>query len=494
MPRPALWIDAVRPRGERWAGDVAVDEGDIADELPQEQRGGDGTAPAIPRVLEVGDVALELVLEVFQERKLPELLARALGRRPEGIRELIAGGEEAGAVVPQRHDTSAGERRVVDDDIGLELPRVREAIRQDEPSFGVGVDDLDGLPVQRAEDVGRTVGARVRHVFRAPDDEVDLDVGLGGSYGRDQADDVRRAGHVGLHVAHAGSGLDTKPTGVEGDALPHEDDLLLGLFRRRVDDVGEVRLVHAALPDRDEELHPSADEALHVQHGALEAVILGDFGGGVGKRSGSELVRGLVLQVAGDADPPGDGGAQVHCALIGDARLLLAADGDGNSQELLLGPPVTGEILAEAVSAEHESLGERAEVVPGHGLGDGHAQAGRFLGEGSARGDGPEHPDRRLGDRLFRSQPEEHDLGHGDATQGGDGEALLPLSLELLGLDELGEASAQRPVQRGDDGVVGNVALEHADDEEVGLDFEGVRGSELKLLRHGGGQGSRHEL
>ena len=79
---------------------------------------------------------------------------------------------------PSATTNGAGQRGHVDDDRGLEAPRVVERIAQDEAAFGVGVEDLDGETGGAGDDVARLDGAAVRHVFA----------------GGHEADDVAAAG------------------------------------------------------------------------------------------------------------------------------------------------------------------------------------------------------------------------------------------------------------------------------------------------------------
>src|SRR5207244_11485654 len=61
---------------ERGARDVEVRPRKGARELLDEEAGGDRAAVAAARVVEVGDVALELLLVLVDERQLPHALAR----------------------------------------------------------------------------------------------------------------------------------------------------------------------------------------------------------------------------------------------------------------------------------------------------------------------------------------------------------------------------------------------------------------------------------
>src|SRR5438876_9218732 len=66
------------------AGDVEVCPDRVARELAEEGRGRDGAAGAPAGVLQVGHVALDLLVVIFPERQLPRALAALLA----GVLEL----------------------------------------------------------------------------------------------------------------------------------------------------------------------------------------------------------------------------------------------------------------------------------------------------------------------------------------------------------------------------------------------------------------------
>src|SRR5689334_21224109 len=74
--RGALRMDAVRPLDEGRAGDVEMRPLAPPDELAQEERRADRAAVGLAGVLEVGDVALQRVAEIFHERQAPHRLTR----------------------------------------------------------------------------------------------------------------------------------------------------------------------------------------------------------------------------------------------------------------------------------------------------------------------------------------------------------------------------------------------------------------------------------
>ena len=58
--------------------------------------------------------------------------------------------EQPAGRLAERDDARAGQRRDVDQMRRAELPRVPEAVAEDQAAFGVGVDDLDGLARRRS--------------------------------------------------------------------------------------------------------------------------------------------------------------------------------------------------------------------------------------------------------------------------------------------------------------------------------------------------------
>src|SRR5271165_5196227 len=102
---------ALHPRtrsiGGSGAGDVAMNPSRVADELTKEQRRGDRTAVAVAGLLQVGDVALDLLAEVFEKRHAPHLFARLLQRRPELARPVFVAGVPTRARRAKGHDACA---------------------------------------------------------------------------------------------------------------------------------------------------------------------------------------------------------------------------------------------------------------------------------------------------------------------------------------------------------------------------------------------------
>ena len=124
--------------------------------------------------------------------------------------------------MPERHHARAGERGQVDDGVGLELRRQRQAVGEHEPALGVGVEHLDGPAVADGEHVAGLGGPAPGHVLgrgrdgRHPHPHPEL------AARRHRGQHRGGPAHVGLHGDHAVGGLERQPTGVEGDALAHE--------------------------------------------------------------------------------------------------------------------------------------------------------------------------------------------------------------------------------------------------------------------------------
>ena len=122
VTRRPLGVPADGPVGRRGAGDVRVDPVlRLADELAEEERGRDRSAPAIARVLQVGDVALQLLLQLLEERHAPHLLARLLHRGGELLGGLLVGSRTSPSRCCRARRPCARERRVVDEEVGLQL-------------------------------------------------------------------------------------------------------------------------------------------------------------------------------------------------------------------------------------------------------------------------------------------------------------------------------------------------------------------------------------
>src|SRR5262249_60418580 len=110
---------------------------------------------AAARVHPGRDLAPDLLAVVVEERHRPYAIAGAVRHAAHRVDPRLGVAEQPARVLAQRDDDGAGERRDVDEVRRAEPPRVPEAVAQNEPAFGVGLDDLDGLPRCALPDVAR---------------------------------------------------------------------------------------------------------------------------------------------------------------------------------------------------------------------------------------------------------------------------------------------------------------------------------------------------
>ena len=220
----------------------------LADELPEEQAGGEHAAVAVALVGEVGRRGLELGAQRLGQRHRPGVLAGGVGGGQDRGAEAVVVAHDGGDLPAERDDLGAGEGGDVDDPVGVLLAGEADAVAEHHPALGVGVEDLDAGAVAHDDDVARALRGAARHVLGEAEVAGDRDgqVELGG--GEDRPGDRGRARHVALHRDHAGGRLDVEAAAVEGDALAderHRRPRAGGGPRHRDD----PRRVHRALPD-----------------------------------------------------------------------------------------------------------------------------------------------------------------------------------------------------------------------------------------------------
>ena len=75
----------------------------------------------------------------------------------------------------QRDNDGAGERGGIDNVGAAELLRVRNGVDQDEAAFRIGVQDLNGFPGHRSNDVAGSLGFAAGHIFNGRHDARDGD-------------------------------------------------------------------------------------------------------------------------------------------------------------------------------------------------------------------------------------------------------------------------------------------------------------------------------
>ena len=235
--------------------------------------------------------------------------------------------------------------------------RVVQRVGEHEAPFGVGVDDLDRLPVRGAQDVAGPVRVAVLHVLGRRDDGED-------AHGQAELGDRRRRlDHRARRrtcrpscPACAAAGLSEMPPESNVIALPTRPSVGASAGAGRVvaqDD--QLRLLGAARRDGGERAHalsldPVAAVRLdgEVRRGEVERVL--------GERDRGELVRRQVREVAGAR----------RCAPRSTAwRSASGCSAASTSSASTTLGPVRVAALAQArvVGAERRALDERAHLV-----------------------------------------------------------------------------------------------------------------------------------
>ena len=447
MTGAALGVPAADAIAHGGSCDIAMNPVlDVADELAEEERRADRAAPAIAGVLEIRGVALELVFEILEKRQAPHLLAAAA----DGGLELLGGRVirrvPARAGVAEGDDAGAGERRVVDEEIGLERSRVGEGVGEDQTSLGVGVDDLDALAVERRPHVAGAVRVAVGHVLGGGKDAVHLDVRLEARDDLHETDDVRRSAHVVLHLAHARGGLDRDAAGVERDALAHHHDAAaIGAVSRG--DVGKVhhtRFMLAALADGLEQAHAALLDLAVVEDLDLEVLFLRHQLRRGGEGFGEKDVRRLVGQIAREVDAGGDDLTEIDASLRVGRE--IGGEADGHLRELRLRLAIAGHVLGEAIGAHLQAFDDLAEAAL-EAVRQTEHEALRLVGVGGAgglRGERADVAGAELGDVAETDQDESIGL---HAAERRHRDLLVLLAFELLLFEEAAERSPERAIE-----------------------------------------------
>ena len=111
----------------------------------QELGRSDCAAVASAGVLDVGNVALDLIGVLLTQGQAPELFAGGGQSSLELADGLVVVGERAAVEHAESDDAGAGEGCRVDEVGCAELAGVGESVGENQAAFGVGVDDVDGL-------------------------------------------------------------------------------------------------------------------------------------------------------------------------------------------------------------------------------------------------------------------------------------------------------------------------------------------------------------
>ena len=186
--------------------------------------------------------------------------ARSSARTPASTSsrdERVVVAHDAGVMMPERHDASAGQRRDVDHGGGLEAARVVKRIAQDQPAFGVGVEDLHRLPGGAGGDVAGLDRLAARHVLDGGD-EAD-DVAAAGRSSRDETSSRRCTAAAPLMSnfisSMAAGSLSEMPPVSKVTPLPTSTTRRLVRLAAAVLEHDEARRLGAALRHRQQAAH-----------------------------------------------------------------------------------------------------------------------------------------------------------------------------------------------------------------------------------------------
>src|SRR6185437_8239028 len=146
------------------------------------------------------------------------------------------------------------------------LGRVPERVGQHEPSFGVGIDDLDGLPRHRRDDIAGALRIAVGHVLDHADDAHGVDLGLARGEHLHKADHAGCARHVALHILHAAGRLDRNAAGIETYAFADKGDRRVVFLVTVPAHDNHAAVAARALPNAEQRTHAELLHRLYVKH------------------------------------------------------------------------------------------------------------------------------------------------------------------------------------------------------------------------------------
>ena len=349
-------------------------------ETGEEAAGGDGAGVAAADVVDVGEGGVELALVFVPQRQAPCTVEHVLAGLQQFIGEVVVLAHQAGGVFAQRDDAGPGERGHIQQRLRLEALRVGQGIAENQPAFGVGVADFDGLAGHAGQHIGRAIAQAVGHVFDRRHNHYQIDRQLHAHRSNESAHDRGGAAHVVFHFLDAAGGFQIDAAGVEGDAFADEDvrfcvAAAAVIGRAAPLQHNEFRRIGRAQRYRQQRAHAQRLHLIAIQHFAAGFVELAGedlrLFGEVGRIAD---VGRQVAQFSGEGDAGGDGFALAQRCAIG------AADGDRGEFALAFGFVFLAERGVVAVGGVAEG---------DHGLADGPggvaAQDGGFAdGEGDA--------------------------------------------------------------------------------------------------------------
>src|SRR6185437_13885151 len=147
LGEPRLWI--IQPGGR---GNIQMNPRGRVGELLQEPCRRNGAAVAAADVWQIREHGLEIVLILVVHGELPHLLSRAAGRFQQLIEQRLIVREGPDIVVTKGNGDGAGQRSGVHDVRCAIALCVRESVGENQPTFRIGVQNLNGFSGQRCDD------------------------------------------------------------------------------------------------------------------------------------------------------------------------------------------------------------------------------------------------------------------------------------------------------------------------------------------------------
>jgi len=199
-------------------------------------------------VVEVGDLAVDVLVIGLPEGHAPERIAFPLRRRGQGVRQRVVVAVQGRHLRSERSPRRASQRGHVENEIRIFLVGQGQCVGEDQPALRVGVAHLDGQALAGVDHVSGPERPSVdavlhrRHQHPKAHGQVRVHDHVG------ESQNARGAAHVLLHECHALRGLEVQPARVEADALAHERELWPIRFAPAK--LQQARFLGSGTPDR----------------------------------------------------------------------------------------------------------------------------------------------------------------------------------------------------------------------------------------------------
>ena len=257
-----------------------------------------GFAPA--DIGDIGEVAFEHILIFAPKRQPPAIIAGFFAARGQFGRQFVVAAQKPARLAPQRDDASAGQSRRIDNRGRAQTRGVSKSVGQNQPPFGVGVKNFDGLARQRLGDIAGLDCAAVGHIFasRNQADDIERQIGLRAS--GERAENRGRAAHIEFHFVHRPGGFERDAAGVESHAFADERER--GAFAAAVvPQFDEARRAGAAFADRPQRAHADFFDFALVHHGGAQFEPPREAFGGFAQKRRIAIVAGQFGQMQSPA-------------------------------------------------------------------------------------------------------------------------------------------------------------------------------------------------